>query len=223
MTHKSAGTVAELYLSNAPAAANPGSCNKRAGASVTVPPKKPPAPGTIRRRLFGAASQTYPVAGLAPPARDPAEAYPSPTMAGRGGGRAKPSGQRLGYSQNVSHPSRGRGGMERSLPPARRCAFPRWWWWRLQCFCERGIRARTRASAPLRGFSCSLLVHGQSVTEQKILCKPRVPSVFVYFWGKGLNVPAIACTHCMARFCKGNRFLFGRRSSFRNPLPKGRQ
>jgi len=67
-SHKSTGTVAELYLSNARGCESCGKCpSARARArSVTVPPKPPPpAPSPIRRRL-STASQTYPVAAAWP-------------------------------------------------------------------------------------------------------------------------------------------------------------
>jgi hypothetical protein len=176
-----------------------------------------------------------PAPPVIPPRRTPRLPWPA------GAGAApNQSGQRLGYSQSVSHPSRGRGGMERPLRRCRRLGdalFPAvvlvvvapTSLQRLRCFCGRGIRARARASAPLRGFrvvvACSytaIVGYGAKDTLQ-----PRVPGVFVYsiFGTKGLNILAIACTHCMARgFAKGiDSFLAGRRSSFRNPLPKGRQ
>ncbi|CAN6313431.1 unnamed protein product [Urochloa humidicola] len=78
MTHnKSAGTVAEQYLSNA----QQGAGRTRSCESCKQVSRPPP---TLRAR-----PQMHPVAGLAlaPPARDPAEAYPSPTTkVGRGGG-----------------------------------------------------------------------------------------------------------------------------------------
>jgi hypothetical protein len=193
-----------------------------------VPPKKPPgAPGTIRRRLFGAASQTHPVAGLAPrPARDPAEAYPSPTMAGRRGGRAKPkrAAPRLQPKRepSIARPRR-HGKAAAALPPARRCAFPcgrasgggayksttttvllRTWDSRARA-CER--------PTPRISCSSSLLVHGYSRLRSKRYSAAASAWRFCvqYFWDQRTEHSSDSM-HALhgSGFCKGNRLLFGR-------------
>ncbi|CAN6295799.1 unnamed protein product [Urochloa humidicola] len=149
MTHnKSAGTVAEQYLSNAPQ----GSSSHQAAAATSVRPRS--RSGHVRDRAAeealgvrhypassfrrGTASQTHPVAGLAlasPPVIPPRRTPRLPRSA-EAGGRAKPSRQRsvkASYRQNVSHPSIAvsprrayparKGSCRLPRPPARRCAF----------------------------------------------------------------------------------------------------
>ena len=108
MTHKSTGTVAELYLSNARGCESCSKCppaREHGARSVTVPPKpSPPAPSPIRR--LSTASQTYPVAawpgsGSCTPVNPPRRTPRLPATES-GGPRQTKRAARLGYRPNVS-------------------------------------------------------------------------------------------------------------------------
>ena len=163
-------------------AQRPATSVPRAGASVTVPPKKPPAPGTIRRRVFPPQRvKRTPWPGSRAPARDPAEACPSPTRA-----RAAPNRVRVSarYRQNVSHPSHSL--LEAAALPAMRFSLR---WRRLQTLLRawdsRALCARVRAprsADPVRSFAR---------TRPAGRLRSKRPSAtssarrFCVFWGRG--------------------------------------
>lgn len=200
--------------------------------SVTVPPKKPPgAPGTIRRRLFGAASQTHPVAGLAPrPAPPVIPPRRTPRLPWPAGAEAAPNQSGLWAASrlqpkrepSIARPRR-HGKAAAALPPARRCAFPcgrasgggayksttttvllRTWDSRARA-CER--------PTPRISCSSSLLVHGYSRLRSKRYSAAASAWRFCvqYFWDQRTEHSSDSM-HALhgSGFCKGNRLLFGR-------------